>query len=60
MMATALATADVDEPEVYVNGVLHGRLHRRREVIHTTLGEVQVEQTVYGRGVGRHLGVLRR
>jgi hypothetical protein len=53
MMATALAAADVDEPEVYVNGVLHGRLHRRRETIHTTFGEVQVEQTVYGRGRGQ-------
>jgi hypothetical protein len=53
MMATVLAAADVDEPEVYVNGVLHGRMHQRRETVHTTFGAVQVEQTVYGRGRGQ-------
>jgi hypothetical protein len=53
MMVTALAAADVDDLEVYVNGVLHGRTHRRRETIHTTFGAVEVEQTVYGRGRGQ-------
>ncbi len=53
MMATALVAADVDDLEITVNGVLHGRMHRRAETIHTTFGRVEVEQTVYGRGRGQ-------
>lgn len=50
MMKEALAAADVDDPEVMINGELHGRIDRRPVTIHTTFGPVEVEQTVYGRG----------
>jgi hypothetical protein len=53
IMAEVFATADIDEPEVLVNGELHGRVDRRSVTIHTTFGAVQdVEQTIYGRGRG--------
>ena len=52
LMAAVLAAANVDDLEITVNGVLHSRLHARRETIHTTFGAVEVEQTVYSRGRG--------
>ena len=53
LMAEVFAAADIDEPEILVNGQLHGRVDRRPVKVHTTFGPVEdVEQTVYGRGRG--------
>jgi hypothetical protein len=51
-VSQVLAAADIDEPEITVNGTLHGRVDRRPVRIHTSFGPVEVEQTVYGRGRG--------
>jgi hypothetical protein len=52
LMSTAFATADIDEQEILVNGVVHGKIDRRTETLHTTFGPVEQEQSVYGRGRG--------
>jgi hypothetical protein len=52
LMGTVFQAADIDDQEILVNGVLHGRIDRKTETIHTTFGPVAVEQTIYGRGRG--------
>ncbi|MFC1642617.1 hypothetical protein ACFL5O_08020 [Myxococcota bacterium] len=52
LMGTVFAAADIDDQEILVNGVLHGRLDRKPQTVHTTFGPVRVEQTIYGRGRG--------
>lgn len=52
LMKATCAAANVSDLEIRVNGVLHSRLHSRTETIHTTFGEVAVDQWVYGRGRG--------
>jgi hypothetical protein len=52
MMVTVLEKADIDEQEIFVNGVLYGRVDRRAVKIHTTFGPAPVNQTMFGRGRG--------
>jgi len=46
-MGQALKAADIDEPEVLINGVQHSRVRRYTEVVHTSFGAVEVEKTSY-------------
>lgn len=52
LMSVAFAAADIDDQEIHVNGVLHGKIDRRAATIHTSFGPVEQEQSVYGRGRG--------
>ncbi len=52
LMSRAFAAADIDEQEILVNGVLHGKIDRQRATLHTTFGLVEQEQSIYGRGRG--------
>jgi hypothetical protein len=68
LMSTVFATADIDDEEILVNGVVHGKIDRRAETLHTTFGPVEQEQSVYGRGRGfptvvpmeKQLGLVER
>ncbi len=53
LMREVFVAADIDEPEILVNGKLYGRVDQRSVTIHTTFGAVDdVEQTMYGAGRG--------
>ena len=47
LMSELFARADVDDQEVKINGVLHGRVDRHRAKIHTSFGVVEVDRSVY-------------
>ena len=46
-MRQVFEAAAVDAPEVWINGVLHGRVRRFNDKVHTTFGEVPVDKTSY-------------
>ena len=53
MMKTVLERADTKEPEVTINGAMHGNRRAGRETYHTTFGAIEVERGTYqhsGRG----------
>jgi hypothetical protein len=68
LMSVAFSAADIDDQEILVNGVLHGKVDRRPATIHTTFGSLEQEQSVYGRGRGfptvvpmeKQLGLVER
>lgn len=43
----AFTAADLDVPEVLINGVAHSRVRRYEETVHTTFGPVALEKTSY-------------
>jgi len=47
ILAEHLAAADVDAPELLIDGVLHRRVLRAEQTYLTTAGEVVVERTLY-------------
>jgi hypothetical protein len=47
VLAIHLKAADVDEPEVEIDGVLHRRVLRSSQTYLTAAGEVEVERTLY-------------
>lgn len=52
LMRAVLQKADMDDQEILVNGVLHGKVEQRTIDVHTTFGPVPANQTMYGRGRG--------
>lgn len=47
LMMEVFSRADIDDQEVRINGILHGRVDRHRAKIHTTFGVVETERTTY-------------
>lgn len=46
-MKRAFEAADFDDSEVWINKVQHSRVRRFAEIVHTSFGGVEVEQTSY-------------
>jgi hypothetical protein len=49
LMTEVFARADIDDQEVLINGLLHGRVDRHRAKIHTSFGVCEVWRTMYRR-----------
>lgn len=47
LMTEVFAKADINDQEVRINGVLHGRVDRHKAKIHTSFGVVEVARTTY-------------
>jgi hypothetical protein len=47
LMLEVFSKADIDDPEVFINGILHGRVDRHDAKVHTSFGVCEVGRTTY-------------